>query len=901
MVHFYKAKTITLVLLAFVFFNKSVAQGLEDKKISGVKNTITVKAFFKQLESKYDIKIFYKPEWFEGVGIDISVNGKTVRTVLGEIKQQNTLEIEYRDAYIIFYKSKHFILEKYNEIEGSSENNLVVIGDASKNISAEEVILSGKVMDGSTDKYIYGAQVYVKELKTGTTTSKLGDYSVSMKPGLYHLSVSYLGFIASYYTILIKSSGILNIDLIEHFTNLEEVVINDSRTDENVSGNDMGKTRLSISTIKKMPAFLGEVDIVKSLLLLPGVTSVGEGSAGFNVRGGTTDQNLFLLDQSPVFNASHLFGFFSSFNSEAVESVTLYKGGVPAKYGGRASSVLDVTTKEGDTEKLKISGGIGIISSRLLAEIPIVKGKSALVIGGRTSYSDWILKKVHDLNIKRSSAKFYDANVKWHYSIGEYDKISLSAYVSNDKFKFAADTSYQWQSKNGSFTWSHLFSKKFVSSVTGIYSDYSYSVEGLANPFTFHLKSRINYRAAKTDFSYALSGSHSIDFGIIAGQYQFTPGKLSVDDISSVVVPIKLENEQSLEAAVYIEDEFVISPKLTVTGGLRYSLYRNIGKGNVLTYQDTKTKSQENVVDTLSFLAGDVIQEYAGLEPRLSMKYGINPTSSIKLSYNRLRQYIHTISNTTAVSPIDIWKSSDRYIAPQIADQYSVGYFRNFNDNTIETSVEIFYKDLTNIIDYKNGAQIILRENIEQELLSGSGRAYGAEFFLKKKTGKLTGWVSYTYSKSERRVNGLSEKETINEGHYYPSNSDKPHILSVVTNYKITRRWGLGINFTYSSGRPITAPIAKFNIGDKQIAYFSNRNQFRIPDYHRLDISISLAGNHKRKKILDGDWIFSIYNLYARKNAYSIFFKNTAGSPPGVYKLSVLGTLFPSLTYNFKL
>ncbi len=432
-----------------------------------------------------------------------------------------------------------------------------------------------------------------------------------------------------------------------------------------------------------------------------------------------------------------------------------------------------MTSKEGNTKKLKVRGGLGIISSRLLVEIPIIKGKSSLVVGGRSSYSDWILKKVKDIDIQRSSAQFYDANLKWHYNIGESNKLSLTAYISNDKFKFAADTAYQWQTKNASFTWSHLFNKKLVGSLVGIYSDYNYSVEGQVQPSTFYLKSIINYKAVKTDFNYSINNINNIDFdfGASVGTYRFSPGDLSVDKSVSTVLPIKLKKEQSIEAAAYIQDEFVISPKLTITGGLRYSLYRNIGEGSVLVYQNGQTKNQTSIVDTLVYGKGDVIQEYSGLEPRFSLKYGINPSSSIKLSYNKLRQYIHTISNTTAISPIDIWKSSDKYIAPQIADQYSIGYFRNFKNNTIETSVELFYKELRNTIDYKNGARIVLRENIEQELLSGLGRAYGAEFFLKKKTGRLTGWVSYTYSKSERLVKGSLDIETINNGDYYPGKS----------------------------------------------------------------------------------------------------------------------------------
>ncbi len=900
MLNSYLRRIIFAILLVFISFNEVFSQNIEDKKVTGITSNTPAMDFFKHLEGKHNVKIFYKPEWFEGVIVGNNINGKTIGVILYEITQNNSLKIKYRDSYVIFYKPKQSIFNQYKEIEGSSESNITVIGNVSENPTAENVVLSGMIANGTTDNPIYGAQVYVKELKTGATSSTYGYYSISMKPGLYHVTVSYLGFAESFYTLLIKSSGKLNIDLVESFTNLEEVVVTDTRTDENVSGNNMGKTKLDISTIKKMPAFLGEVDIIKSLLLLPGVTSVGEGSAGFNVRGGATDQNLYLFDQVPIFNSAHLFGFFSNFNSDAVESVTLYKGGVPARYGGRASSVLNVTSKEGNTEKIKLQGGIGIISSRLLAEIPVIKGKSSLVIAGRTSYSDWILRKVRDINIKKSSAQFYDANLKWHYNVGDSDKISLSAYTSNDKFKFAADTAYSWQTKNASLTWAHLFNKKIVGSFTGIYSDYNYSVEGITNPFTFELKSRINYKAFKTDFSYALDSSHSLDFGMIMGTYQFIPGDLSVD-VSSVVVPIKLENQQSLEAAAYIEDEFIINPKLTITGGLRYSLYRNTGEGDVLLYEDGQTKSQATVIDTLSYQNGDIIQEYAGIEPRFSLKYSINPTSSIKISYNRLRQYIHTISNTTAVSPIDIWKSSDKYIAPQIADQYSIGYFKNFKDNAIETSVEIFYKDISNIIDYKNGAQIVLRENIEQELLSGIGRAYGAEVFLKKKNGRLTGWLSYTYSKSERLVKGSIEEETINNGNYYPASYDKPHVLSVVANHQITKRWSMGFNFTYSTGRPITAPIAKFIVNGVSVAYFSNRNQFRIPDYHRLDFSVSLAGGHKRKKILDGDWTFSVYNVYARKNAYSVFFQNKIGAPPGAYKLSVLGTIFPSLTYNFKL
>lgn len=877
------------------------AQTSEKLMSSKTYNDLPMVDFIQEIETSYDVRFIFKEQWIENMTVSGSYSGQTLSRALTNIFSDNNLSVVVRGQNVVVFQKKNEILSRISEAEKSIDENTVIIGDDLANPNeAQTVVLSGYIKDGKTESELYGASIGIVELGIGTVANKYGFYTFEIPPGLYDLTVKFIGFEDNNYKVLVKNTGSFDVELFESSLLLQEVEISEEGPQYNVNSTSISTTRLNIQAIKKLPAFLGEVDVIKSLLMLPGVTTVGEGASGFNVRGGGTDQNLFLFDDAPVFNPSHLFGFFSNFNPDIVQEVTLYKGGIPAKYGDRISSVLDVQSKDGNIDKFALKGGIGLVSARLALETPIAKGKSSLIVGGRSSYADWLLNTVNDIEIKQSSAQFYDANVKWNTQLGVNDKISISGYISDDKFKFAQDTSYSWTTKNLTAKWRHLFKKKLFVEVIGVYADYSYEVEGLKPTFEFLLNSGINYRSLGARFTYIPRPNHEISYGAAYDRYKFRPGELSVPGVSTVVAKT-IEEEQANELSVYAQDEYKISNRLSVIAGVRYSRFVNVGNSNVIQYESGLPRNSSTAVDTVAFGSNESVATYGGLEPRLSAKYSITNSSSVKLSYNRLRQYIHTISNTTAVTPIDIWKSSDAYVEPQIGDQIAMGYFRNFNDNNIETSVEVYYKKLDNIIDYKNGAEIVLNQDIEQVLLGGIGRAYGIEFFFKKKEGRLTGWTSYTFSRTERQVDGLFPEEDINKGNYYPADYDQPHNLSVVANYQITKRWRMGFNFTFRTGRPTTAPEAKFTVNGTELAFFSERNQHRIPDYHRLDFSVTLEGGHKKKKILDGNWTFSLYNVYGRRNAYSVFFQDPPGAPPGAYKLSVLGAIFPSVSYNFEL
>ena len=852
------------------------------------------------IEGDGNVQFFYKREWLKEIKVSGNFNGETVSTVVGNILSEYNLQLIMKGNKAVIITDIPFGLSTINV--DNLGDNVVIVGETKPGQSSgAKISLSGYVTDGKNEDELIGVTIVNNITNDGVVSNKYGFYSMDLVPGLYEITFNYIGFEPTTKTVLLKGSGNLNIDLFENTTLLKEVTVVTESSDQNVSSTEISTTRLDIKAIETIPAFLGEVDIVRTLLLLPGVTTVGEGAAGYNVRGGSTDQNLLLFDDAPLFNPAHIFGFFSNFNSDVVKNVTLYKGGIPAKFGGRTASVLNVVSRDANYEKFRVRGGIGLVSSRLAMEVPIVENKSALMIGSRASYSDWLLGTVRDLDIRNSSATFYDVNSKWTTNIGKKDRVAVSGYFSNDKFKFAADTTYSWRTRNGSVKWNHLFNNSLSTELIVSTANYDYIVEGLLDPFTFEMAAGVHNNATTLDIAYIPNPQHQVNIGTSYGVYSFDPGERTSDPSTSNILPLSLESEKSIERAFYIQDNYNLTNNLSILGGVRFSSYSNLGPGYVLNYEENSVLSNETAVDTTFYNNNETIASYSGWEPRFSLKYSLDVSSSIKFSYNRLYQYIHTISNTTAVTPIDVWKSSDRYIAPQISDQIAVGYFKNYDNNNIETSVELYYKKLDNVIDYKNGAELLLQENIEQQLATGIGRAYGVEFFLKKKTGRLNGWVSYTYSRTQRKVVSEFEEETINRGEYYAADYDKPHNLSIVGNYKITRRWSINGNFTYSTGRPFTAPEAKFIIGGLQLAYFSERNQYRIPDYHRLDFSVTLEGNHKRKKILDGSWTFSLYNVYARRNAYSVFFRDEPGSPPGAYKLSVLGRVFPALTYNFSI
>lgn len=757
----------------------------------------------------------------------------------------------------------------------------------------------GTVRDAQTGEAIAGAAVLAEGSGTGTTTDATGAFSLYLPAGSSTLVISYLGYERA--TVRVSSGNTtLKVPLARSSVQLSEVgVVGQKPVHDNIRSVQSGITSLNINTIKSVPAFLGEVDVVKSIKLLPGVSSVGEAATGFNVRGGSVDQNLILLDDAPLFNSAHLFGFFSVFNPDAVEDVTLYRGGVPAQYGGRISSVLDVRMREGDREKFALSGGVGLVSARLSVEGPIIQEKTSFLVAGRSSYSDWLLRKMPNANIRNSHAAFYDASAKISHTFNERNKLAISGYRSFDEFGFSGDTIYNWTTNAATATYTRLFSSSLSMSLSGVYTDYTFKVKTEQRVNASEYSNGIELKSIKADFALA-TGKHAIHFGAAALDYTFEQGKLTPTSAESQVLPVQLQPEQALESALYWNDEVRLSPKLSLMYGLRYSFYANYGAGQVYRYQPGVPKQERTITDTLSYGRGEVIESYHGVEPRFSVNYTLNERSAIKLGYNRHRQYLHLISNTTTISPTDIWKSSNTHIKPQIGDQVSLGYFRNFRKNTMEASVEGYYKRMEHIPDYKNGADLYLNPTLEADLLAGEGRAYGVEVSISKVSGRLTGWLNYTYARTEIAVKGATAEETVNKGEYYPASYDKPHTLNLVASYEMGKRWQLGATFTYSTGRPITAPLAHYVIGDFIVPHFGGRNQQRIPDYHRLDLSLSLLPDKARTKRWEGTWNLSLYNVYGRKNPYSVFFRQVYGSPPRAYRLAVVGVPLPSISYDFK-
>ena len=906
-------KTYTILIVLLIGISNAFPQNISDIHISGDFQNKLLKDLLNEIEEEHHILFFYKAEWLSGIEVTKSFQDTPLIKVLEGILSENRLSFIVFNPYSVFLLNEApDIIETTDEplvitptptTTEEPENNLIVIGKAQKPVKGDNATLSGYIKEAKTGLDIIGSTVYVEELKKGTISNRYGYYSLTMPVGNYHIAYSYIGLKKEIKQIVLNASGTFDIELSEDPFQIEEVTITGEAADVNISGIQMSTIKLNMKTIETMPAFLGEVDVIRSLTLLPSVSTIGEGASGFNVRGGDIDQNLILLDDAPIFNSSHVFGFFSVFNPDAVKNVTLYSGGIPAQYGGRLSSILDIKQNEGNLKELTGKGGIGLISSRLAIEAPIVKDKCSFLIAGRSSYSDWMLQKVPDMNVRNSAVSFYDATAKINYAFNDKNKLSLSTYLSDDKFRFGPDTTYNWGTANAVLKYNHTWGDKLFSDVTAVYSNYYYKVDNQAEVNAYELKYGIEYKSLKTDFTY-LSQKHQLDFGASIIWYGFQPGSLIPALESSSINPVYIEEEQSREMAVYINDEYKISSRITLMYGLRYSLFHNLGPADVYMYQDNIPKNKMTILDTLNFSTGEVIETYGGLEPRVSIKLGLGSYSSLKISYNRMRQYISLISNTAAITPIDIWKTSNKHIKPQTGDQVIIGYYKNFAENSIETSIETYYKKIDNLLEYKDGANLLLNETLEADLLQGKGRAYGVELLAKKKTGRLTGWGSYAYTKSERLVNGEFPEEQINFGEYYPSNYDKPHNVKIVGNYRITQRWSFAANFTYGTGRPFTAPYSKYKINNKlfedlTVANFSQRNQYRIPDYHRLDISVTLSQGHKKYRKWKGSWTFSIYNVYGRKNAYSVFFQDVYGAPPMPYKLSILGVPFPSLTYNF--
>lgn len=759
--------------------------------------------------------------------------------------------------------------------------------------------INGTIKDAKNGETLIGVTVLIKELQTGNVSNEYGFYSLTLPAGTYTLQYSYIGYGTQEKKIELTANQVLDIRLQEDNQTMQEVVIESKKEDAdiNVKSLEMGVSRLEIQQIRKIPALLGEADLIRSLQMTPGVSTVGEGATGFNVRGGGVDQNLILLDEAPVYNSAHLFGLFSVFNPDAVKDVKLVKGGIPAQYGGRLASVLDIRMKEGNNQRFSGSAGIGTVSSRLTLEGPIVKDKGSFVIAGRRSYADLFLKLSSDENLRNNTFYFYDLSAKVNYKINERNRVFASGYFGRDVFKFDDDFQSDWGNATASMRWNHLFSEKLFANFTAIYSNYNYSLGIPSGTQAFDWDSRIINYNLKGDFNWYINPQHTINFGASALLYQLQPGKSRPTSPESIFNEIDLQQQNAMEYAAYFDHEWKLGNRLALQYGVRLSMYQLLGEGTYYDYEGELDK-RKTAINPRTYAKGEVVAQYFNPEPRFSLKYEVSPTASLKASYNRMAQYLHLISNTTAASPTDVWSPSTKNIKPEIADQIALGYFQNFKNNTFETSIEAYYKTMSNQIDYVNGANLLLNPKLEGELLYGTGRSYGVEVYAKKNSGKLNGWVSYTLSKTERKIEG------INNNDWYNAKYDRTHILNAVAIYDITPRWSLAANFAYATGVATTFPNAAFEFDGIIVPHNTDneRNNYRVPAYHRLDFSATLNGKKRPNRRIETNWVFSIYNVYARRNPFTVFFRQNPDNlqQTQAVRFSVFGSMLPSVTFNAK-
>ena len=748
--------------------------------------------------------------------------------------------------------------------------------------------VSGTIRDKNTGEVLIGANVgLLSQSRIGVVSNAYGFYSLSAPSGAYDMVVSFAGYQPDTLKINLQKNILLPIELSFSSTQLQTVFISTRRKDENVTQPIMGVQKLSMSEVKNVPVLFGEKDILKTIQLLPGIKSAGEGSSGFYVRGGASDQNLILLDEATVYNASHLLGFFSTFNSDAIKDVTIYKGGMPAEYGGRLSSVVDIKMNDGNDKKFTTTGGIGLISSRLNVEGPIVKDKGSFSISGRRTYADLFLKLSHDTAINTNSLYFYDLNLKANYKLNQKNTIYLSGYFGKDNLGLGKTFGLSWGNSTGTFRWNHLFNSRLFSNTSLIYSNYNYVVKLNSVDNDINVKSQIQDVNLKQDFQYYVSANNKINFGINVIHHTILPGSITASTSSSFN-SLYLQKKYSYESSAYVSNAWSPAEKFQINYGLRLTNYSILGPGDFFTYN----KAGE-VAATQSYAKGKIVKNYFNPEPRFSTSYQVTATSSVKASYTRNVQNLHLLSNSTSSNPTDLWLSSSNNVKPEIADQVALGYYRNFKDNGFEFSSEIYYKALQNQIDYKNGAQLRANENVESQLLFGSGRAYGLELFLKKRYGKLTGWMSYTLSRTERKF------DEINRGAYYPATQDRTHDFSIVGIYQASKKWTLSSTWVYYTGNAITLPAGKYDVNGQVVFYYTERNGYRMPSYHRLDFSATLLG--KKKPKYEGSWTFSVYNAYGRQNPYTISFRQSKTDPQKTEAVQLsLFRLIPSVTYNFK-
>ncbi|MDB5132744.1 MAG: TonB-dependent receptor [Mucilaginibacter sp.] len=919
-------KLYTVLLAIVCLLGKAYAQQGNSRLIDANYNHADITQVVADLQSKTGYRFYYDPVQFDSLRVTINISQKNLNDVLNRIFESSPYHYAFSGSdEVVLTKDREIrttlpagffnntqgsvaVTEKVTDYsndvagkkipESTSENKLYQIGIPSNKVGAGNATLAGYTLNVRTGEPVAGASIYIPSIKISIATNPSGYYSISLPRGRQTLIIRALGMKDTRRQVVLYSDGELNIDMQDQVISLKEVKISSEKV-ANIRGLEMGVSKLDIKSLKQVPSVFGEADVLRVVLTLPGVQTVGEASTGFNVRGGSADQNLILLNDATIYNPSHFFGFFSAFDPDIVQSVELYKSSIPEKFGGRLSSVLEITEREGNKKKFTGNAGIGLITSRFNIEGPIGSDKTSFILGARTTYADWLLKSL-PAAYAHSSASFYDINFNISHKIDNKNNLYLTTYISNDGFRLNSDTTYSYGNRNATLKWRHNFNNKLYSEIIGGYDYYQYSIVSAANKVdAFRFNSNISQANFKTNFTYYLNPKHTVTFGLSTIRYQVNPGSNMPFNSNSQIAPTIIEQEQALESALYAGDKFDITPSFSISAGLRYSLYNYLGPHTVNYYAPGEPKTTNSLVTSTPYSSNNVIDTYHGPEIRASARYILGDDFSVKASYNTLRQYIHLLSNTTAISPTDVWKLSDPNIKPQYGDQVSLGLYKNLKSNTIETSAEVYYKNLKNYLDYKSGATLVLNPHIETDVLPTHGKAYGIEFLVKKTTGQLNGWISYTYSRTFLRQDNPAAGPLINNGAYYPANYDKPHSVNFIGNYRFSHRYSVSLNTIYSTGRPITYPIAAYYYDGSQRVLYSDRNQYRIPDYFRTDFSINIDGNHKVHQFFHSSWTIGVYNLTGRNNAYSTYFSEQGGQING-YKLSIFANPIPFVNYNIK-
>ena len=812
--------------------------------------------------------------------------GKSLDWLKGEIKREASNE-----AAPIFLNTE--------KVSRPISSKTIRVGKVGPDPSGKRFLLTGTVTSSSTGEPIQDLAILIENRNIGTVTDADGYYEIELPFGRSTLRTKSLGFSDTELQVITYNHGTYNFSLEDSLEQLEEVIVTGSAR-KNVEDATTGANQIGSEETKNIPLILGERDVLKVATTLPGISTAGEGAAGFNVRGGNTDQNLILLDGAVIYNPSHFFGIFQALNPYAVEDVTIYKGNIPARFGGRLASVFDISTKDGNTSKFTGEASIGPVTSNIVLETPIVKDKASLLVGGRGTYSDWILQSLDDESLNNSQASFYDVVAKYTHKLNDNNSIRATAYYSKDNFSITSDSLFGFGNRMISIGLDHKFNEKNKAELTLANSEYNFEIEydGDANR-DFDLGYTINETELKLNFVKLLNDRHTLEYGVSSKLYLVDPGNRNPLNEESIIEPIDIPREKGLESALFISDKFKMSDRLLIDAGVRFSVFSALGPSIQRVYQENLPRNEANLIDTQEFERNEFITTYGGPEFRLSARYLLTSDLSIKASANNTFQYIHTLSNTTTISPIDTWKLSDTNTKPAQGFQYSLGVYKNLEENMYELSLEGYFKNSRNVLDFKVGAELLLNQEIETEILQGDAKAYGVELLLRKNRGDLNGWLGYTYSRSFLKFDSEFSEERINNGEFFPANFDKPHDFSLVANYKLTRRFSLSTNFIYQTGRPITFPVGSFNFNNSEFVLFSNRNEFRIPDYYRLDVGLNIEGNHKIKKFAHSFWTISIYNVLGRNNPYSVFFLTDDGEVKA-FQSSIFAIPIPSITYNFK-